>query len=833
MARLALAVVALLTAASVSADVGVRAFFDRPRAMAGETVDLGIEVTGAQNAPVPALPGVDGLSVRYVGPATQVSIVNGQMTSSVTYHFSVTTLRPGTFTIGPIAIEVDGTRYQTAAVSLQALAPGTGTQTGPAQLRLVLSADRTEAYLHQRIPITLKLYVGSVQVGDLQYPTVAGESFAIEKLPQPTERQERTAEGTFQVLEFRVPLTPLRSGTLTVGPAHMGLTVLERRRGGDRFFEHFLGADPFAQRRPQELVSEPLVLTVLPLPEVGKPADFSGAVGQFTLDVHAAPLDLQAGDPVTVTTTIRGAGALDTVTAPTLATTDGFRVYPPQAAKPPENVPADTKVFEQVLIPERAGTVALPDIRFSFFDPEARAYRTLTRGPIALTVRAPAGTPASPQIVGARPTTPAAEPLGRDIVSIKDAPGAFVTRGTRRVGSVAFWLWQPVPLLAWLAALWWDTRRRRLTGDVRYARFTRAGREARRALAEVRAAQRAGDRASAYDTLARAVRDYLAAKLDLPPGAVTPEAVRERLGTAGTAARVADDLRDFLATCEQARFAPAGADGDLAPTLARADTIIRACERERRLGRALMLVLLVGALARVAVAADAEPPAALFFRGNALYADGRFADAAAVYEQVLADGYESGALYYNLGNAYFRAGDSGRAILNYERARRLVPRDPDVHANLGFARPAGDATDDTPVWARLAFPLATRLSGDELLGLASAAYTGLMVLLIVGLLAPGAQRVTRPGALLTALVLFLVASGAGYRLLAIDLPARAVVIAATPATVRFEPSPGGTVHFSAPTGSVLRIVGEREGWVQVARGDGARGWVERATLERL
>lgn len=832
--RVLLALLVLVGARPAAGEIAVRVHVDRPRTTAGDSVDLAVQISGAQNTPVPAIPPIDGLSVRYVGPSTQVSLVNGQMTASVTHHFSVTPLRAGVFTIGPLAVEVDGRRYEGGSVTLQADAPGTGGAAPNPQLRLVLSAERSEVYLHERLPITLKLLVGNVQVADLQYPTVPGDGFALDKLPEPEQRQERTADGAFQVVEFRAPLTPLRSGALSVGPARMGLNVIERRRGGDRFFDQFF-ADPFGQRRPRELLSEPLALTVLPLPEAGRPADFSGAVGRFELDVRAAPLALQVGDPVTLTLTIRGVGTLESVTAPALAAGDAFRFYPPQAGKPTEGTGnGDQKVFEQVVIPQRPGALALPEIRFSYFDPEARTYRTVTHPPIPLEVRPAAGPSATPQIVGGRPAAPAPEPLGRDIVTIKDAPGRLVPRGARRTRSALFWAWQPVPLLVWFGVLLHARRRRRLVGDLRYARFTRAGREARRALAQARAALRTGDRAAAYDRLAGAVRDYLAAKLDLPPGGVTPEAVGERLRAAGAAARMADDLRDFLAACEQARFAPTTAtDGDALPTLARADAIIRACERERRLGRAVVALLVTCALAGVAAATATESPATLFFRGNVLYADGRFADAAAAYEQILAGGRESGAVYYNLGNARFRAGDPGQAVLNYERARRLMPRDPDLLANLRFARSGAPEGNDTPAWARLVFPLAGRMTSDGLLLLASAAYTALMAILVLGLLVPAALRASRPAVLAAALVLAVALSSAVYRLITVDLPVRAVVVTNTPATVRFEPAPGGTVHFTAPTGSLLRILGEREGWLQVARADGQRGWVERTALAPL
>src|SRR5262249_20070764 len=145
-----------------------------------------------------------------------------------------------------------------------------------------------------------------------------------------------------------------------------------------------------------ELHSTAVTLTVLPLPDADRPPDFSGAVGHFDFDVKAAPLELTAGDPVTVTSTIHGDGNFDGVTAPQLASTDALRTYPVQASSPS---PQERR-FEQVVMPQHPGTIALPGLRFSYFDPDQRAYRTITRPGVTLSVRPAARSTATPQVVG-------------------------------------------------------------------------------------------------------------------------------------------------------------------------------------------------------------------------------------------------------------------------------------------------------------------------------------------------------------------------------------------------------------------------------------------------
>jgi len=392
---------------------------------------------------------------------------------------------------------------------------------------------------------------------------------------------------------------------------------------------------------------------------------------------------------------------------------------------------------------------------------------------------------------------------------------------------------QLVPLLAWMAATLVDRRRERLGADLRYARFTRAGRAARAALAQAREALARGDAAAFHDRVAHAVSEYLAAKLDLPPGAVTADAASARLREAGLVGGVADDLRDFLAACEVARFAPSAAgDGDMRRILGRAEQIIRALERTRGLGRlataaAALLVLLVGG-----AGGATENPQATFFRANALYADGRYADAAAEYERLLASGVASANTYFNLGNAYLKAGQTGRAVLAYERARRLAPNDPDLRANLMFAREEGAAAP-APWWTRVLFPLAASWSSDALLLGTASAWWLLMGLLAAGRLLPVARRATSPAAVLAGMALVVFGASALWRLATVDLRAAAVVVAPGEVAVRFEPSSSGTVYFQAKPGNTLRLLGRREGWAQVERDDGRRGWVEHDAIDEV
>lgn len=830
--RAALVVVLVcLATAPAAAAVSVRATIDPARLAVGETADLAVAVEGTQRASTPAIASTGGLTVSYVGPASQMSFVNGRMTASVTHHFSVVATKPGRYAIGPITIEADGSRHDAGTVSLEVVPGGAAAGAGGGdQLVLELDVPRTDVYVGERIPIGVRLLVGAVRVTDLQYPQIPGDGFALEKFPEPAQKREQTERGLMQVVEFRTTLTPLKNGPLVVGPATMPLSLVSQSRRNRGFF-----GGMFDESRPMQLSSEPVTLNVRPLPSEGRPADFSGAVGQFTFAVTASPLDVATGDPITVRSVVQGEGSLGGVAAPAIPGSPALRVYPVQ---PSQTDDQRQRVFEQVVIPLADGPTTLPGLRFTYFDPTARAYRTIAPRPIALTVRPSAQAQVAPEVVGGRPVAPAVptrpETLGRDIVFIKDALGTLRPTGFRWYRTAGWWIALVLPVGLWAFATTGARRRRRLTDDQRYARFTRAGRAAKVAIADARAALGRGDVARGHDAVAAAMRDYLAAKLDLPPGTVG-ETAPVRLRAAGIDGAVAERVAELFASCEAVRYAPTGAAAaDLERALSHADAIVRALERARRIGpaRAALAALLMVAAAQ-ALADGSDGPGALFIRANGLYGDEHYADAAAVYERILAGGVESGAVHFNLGNAYLKAGDVGRAVLAYERARRLDPGDPDLRANLDFARELARDVVEPPVVERIVFPLAPHVSTSTLALAAAAVWWAVWLALATGALAPRAAPAARGVAAAAGLALAVVAGSGLYRWWTVERPAFAVVVARDDVSVRSEPTPSATALFVAKPGTTLAVERRREDAALVTARDGRRGWLETSALAPL
>jgi hypothetical protein len=230
----------------------------------------------------------------------------------------------------------------------------------------------------------------------------------------------------------------------------------------DLFDDDFFN-DPFAafgQMEKRSVTAPAVELDVQPLPAQNRPQDFTGAVGMFQLAVEGSPTKVKVGDPVTLRMRITGSGNFDRVGAPVLVDPNGWHAYDASADFKPaseEVITSGTKTFEMAVVPEQKKT-QMPQVQFSYFDPDAERYVTLKSEPQPLTVeggapRAPApaiaATPEPPQPA---PEPPAATPA-TDIVGVKYDFGARRDSFEPVYRSRIFWIAQGVPLLALLAMI--------------------------------------------------------------------------------------------------------------------------------------------------------------------------------------------------------------------------------------------------------------------------------------------------------------------------------------------------------------------------------------------
>jgi tetratricopeptide (TPR) repeat protein len=212
-----------------------------------------------------------------------------------------------------------------------------------------------------------------------------------------------------------------------------------------------------------------------------------------------------------------------------------------------------------------------------------------------------------------------------------------------------------------------------------------------------------------------------------------------------------------------------------------------------------------------------------FAAANKLYEEGKFPEAVSGYEGILNSGRVSAALYFNLGNAFYKSGQIGRAIAAYRNAADLSPRDPDVQANLKFARnQVQGASVAQAAWQRW---LAT-LTLNEWTMAASASVWLPLVLLTTGQWRPAWRPLLRP---------YLIIMGIAAALLcacfATDLYARrsieTAIVTTGDAVIRRAPLSESTGVFTAHDGAELRVLDVNKDWFQVSAGGRNLGWIQR------
>lgn len=233
----------------------------------------------------------------------------------------------------------------------------------------------------------------------------------------------------------------------------------------------------------------------------------------------------------------------------------------------------------------------------------------------------------------------------------------------------------------------------------------------------------------------------------------------------------------------------------------------------------------------------AQSPEEVFATGNVHYREGRYAEAVASYERVLAQGYVSAPLYFNLGNARYRLNRIAEAIVAYERALRLDPGDSDIQFNLKLANLRTiDRIDAVPelflvAWMRsLAGVVPFKVSQGVLLG----AWVTLFAVLSILNLIPGTsfERMLRMSVF--ACLMVIVPAGGLYLLQRYEAADRSEAIVMTPVvTAKVSPDDQSLDAFVMHAGLKVQVGDQVGEWVRITLADGKVGWIQRIVCEPI
>ncbi len=407
---------------------------------------LTVTVNGSRSADV-QLPVVAGVSFQERGKSTQMQIVNGSLSSSISYAYQVEAAHPGTYTLPPISVSVDGSTLTTRPITFEVTPSGRTSpkQGGTAAPSTDLSAGETDkvAFLRiselkdtswagESIPIRITAYFRQgIKVSLNTLPVLKGNDFVIPQLDQHPRQTEETVNGTvYSALTWESSISAVKEGRRSLS-VELDATLLFPHRGNpfpgfgdqdalqDEIFQNFFGG---FESKHIKVASQPISIEVKQLPTDHQPHDFSGAIGHFNLLVEAKPTKVAVGDPITLEMTVAGKGNFDRVETPQFPEDPKWKTYPPAAEFKQGDSPSQGKKnFVQTLVVKDDQVTEIPPVSFVYFDPATEKYVTLTSPPIPLSVqRGQAEEAAAPPSASASsvPAAPKTEPKGQNLAGL-------------------------------------------------------------------------------------------------------------------------------------------------------------------------------------------------------------------------------------------------------------------------------------------------------------------------------------------------------------------------------------------------------------------------------
>jgi hypothetical protein len=592
----------------------------------------------------------------------------------------------------------------------------------------------------------------------------------------------------------------------------------------------------FSREERYTVAAESIKIVVKPLPDVGRPADFSGAIGAFRLTTKLDAATARMGDPLVLTVRVEGIGnvkllprpAVEVSWASTVAGTERVQVDSSGAYI------RGSKEFDYILTPTQAGSAVLPVVRYAYFDPFKGQYAVATSPPADLTIAdgSVAGTAADPEESDLLPLRPWRQAQASRLRTLPD----WLT-----LGALGLALLLPLAALA-------DGVQRRAT-RLRSAGANMASVTATR---EAAPAEPPTPQSNAR-RVRRATLAALAQRLQVAPADLVARTDLQRVLRRRGVSR--DTTRDVLTLVDTLAEVGFGPDGDANQTDARATSALEArantllqrvsseavphgrtrlwSRRLRRAGTAWLVLVGAGTIVpRVARAqgtaekGTAGQSAEVVDNGEATaaYAARRFSRAAERFADLVARRPDDVDLLVNWGTAAWAANDTVAAVVAWQRAARLDPLASDIQERL-ILLPAGARSGVADVPMIPVLPLA---------GIALSAWLlGWSIWLWGGRRAPRQDGHAAGRAVAVSLLLAGAAAAATTAWGARALDDRALAVVRRPETMRVGPSPEANPMGGAATGDVVKVLDVRQGWEQVEHADGRRGWMPATRLVSL
>ena len=586
-------------------EIGLVASVDKTVLTTADSINLTITVSGSSDTTQPKLPKLEGFNLIF-GPSvsTRTSIVNGVVSVSKSFSYVLKPLSAGKFTIGSFTLEHKGNIYESNIINVEVLDKTDNSRLKKDSNEIDLSkmvfveftADKNEVYTYEQIILTFRLfYQKGLPITDLEYAESDTRNFIKESMGKQKHYEVIRNGIIYNVIELKTALFPVTSGELKIMPAKVDcrLIIKSRRRALNDFFGDSLFDDFFGQEQKKYPISretDSITILAKSLPEEGKPQDFNGAVGDYTLSVEAKPTKAKVGDPITLTMEIQGAGNLQTIVEPILLdfNENKFKSYPAESkttVMSRKKGIKGSKTFKKVIEPQNAEVVQTPGTSFSFFNPELGEYKTIIHDPIPVKVEA--GEVESPIRLYVRETENNNKDqisiITKDILPIMTNLNSFTNQRSFSYKSVNLIAILFIPIVAVIASILTQKHRRKLKTDLSYARNKRAQADGLKRLKEIKQFTSKRSTEECYSDLSNTISEYLANKLNTTSASISTNSISSKLESLNIKRETIDQLVELLNLCDYSRFAKDSSTKEmLVNAISSTENLINSLEKQMR-----------------------------------------------------------------------------------------------------------------------------------------------------------------------------------------------------------------------------------------------------------
>ena len=473
--------------------------------------------------------------------------------------------KTGRISVGQIFLTIDGQkRNLTGDIPLSVQRAYTDDA-----LAVTLTPSKKSVYEGEQFNVTLGFHTYEHFEGGLQATDMnTGDDFIVHRSDLSTMKFE-PVEGNRREMQASAKfawLASTKSGNLQIPPFKFKYT----KRGEPKVVEENkqMGGMTFSSRSiKQESVetetqTPTINITVKPLPTEGKPADFSGMVGNYSFSADFDRTNLKVGEAMTLSISIKGDGLPGSITDPKLPDFGEFRSVPPENElnkKIVGNKVITTKNIRVFLYPKKKGEFTIPEITYSWFNPSKKKYETAKAGPWNVTVEKGE---AAPEAIFQAPVAqgPAAvqkqeiESLGSDIRfihKVSDSAG-----NTAPYKSILYWVIFAAAIPFYLIVTFAVRSRRKHNSDAALVRKGKADKMLKARFADARTALQKGDAKALYAALENGLINYLSDKTNLEFKGMTRPQMKEELAKLGINEETITAIDNWLEKCAFARFAP-------------------------------------------------------------------------------------------------------------------------------------------------------------------------------------------------------------------------------------------------------------------------------------